>query len=74
MTHFLIRYNRRTEDGQIVARFSEQEFSEANTALRDAEAGKSPQEEIVLLTSDSEDTLKKTHARYFVSADDLTHV
>lgn len=71
MTHFLIRYNRRTEGGEIVRRFSEDETALAATELRRLETEKLPHEEVVMLTSNSEASIRKTHARYFVRAEDL---
>jgi hypothetical protein len=74
VTLYLVTYNRRTEEGRVLASFEDAASTDANTALRRAEASKEPYEEVVLLSAANRSTLEHTHARYFVKANDLTHV
>lgn len=68
MISFLLQYNRRT------GALDWQEFDEPSTAMsarmeREASAG--PDDEIVVLSSDSFESLKRTHSRYFQSVTEI---
>lgn len=68
MFSYLVVYNRLT--GKVSLR----QFDDASEAMSErmkAEVGKSADTEVVVLTSDSEETLRRTHARYFFSASQL---
>lgn len=71
MTYFLVEYDRRAEHGGVVAKFENDEFDVANAALREREATKPDHVEVVLLVGDSEDALRTTHARYFLTREEL---
>jgi hypothetical protein len=67
--HFLIIYDRRHRELIL-----EKEYPDADTALdarfdAEREANHDPNVEIVVLHSDSPETLRKTHSRYFRHAD-----
>ncbi len=70
MTWFLIKYHRKTGAVQT------QTFVEGESAMRariELERSASADEEVVVLSSDSEATLRSTHARYFESAAQILH-
>lgn len=68
MKAFLIEYDRVTER---VHTTTFEDRAEALRALREREAARPEQLEVVLLFAESEDDLRTTHARYFRSARDL---
>ena len=64
MKSFLLIYDRLT--GQVAV----QEFADASTAMEArmrAESQAGPNTEVVVLSSDSESSLRQTHSRYFRS-------
>ncbi|MDQ5975453.1 MAG: hypothetical protein QG661_2662 [Actinomycetota bacterium] len=68
MTSFLLEYNRRNGELHL------QPFAEPGKAMaarmeREASAG--PDIEIVVLSSDSEESLRRTHSRYFQSVPEI---
>jgi len=74
VTYFLVHYNRRTEDGRILATFEDSDATSANAAVREAESAKEDFEEVVLLSARDLDTLKRTHGRYFYKATELARL
>ena len=64
MAYFLLYYDN-DEDRATVRRLEERE--EAYEALKDGTIGKPPEDELVLFITDSEETLRRTHPRYFYS-------
>lgn len=70
MTWFLIKYDRKS--GAVTTR----SFEDSGTAMRARialERSATPDEEVVVLSSDSEATLRRTHARYFETAAQILH-
>jgi hypothetical protein len=74
MKYFLLIYNRRTGVGRVHREFDEAERAAALQARFAFEAvhAEEPDVEVVVLGSDSEDTLRATHSRYFRSVSELT--
>jgi spore cortex formation protein SpoVR/YcgB (stage V sporulation) len=72
MLNFLVVYNRRTGEVSI-QEFSADQDREAIRARFEAEAQHrgEPDIEVVVLNADSEDTLRRTHGRYFYTAAQL---
>ena len=64
MPYFLLYYYN-NEDRATVRRFDEREA--AYGALKDGTIAKPPEDELVLFITDSEETLRRTHPRYFYS-------
>ncbi len=71
MSHFLIIYDRAA--GQLLRQERFDHAADALTARFDAERvyGDRRNIEIVALSADSEDDLRRTHARYFLGLDEL---
>lgn len=71
MAHFLLVYDRAT--GQLVRQATFGDGSSALTARFEAEAefAGRPEIEIVALSAASEEDLRRTHARYYLSLDEL---
>lgn len=68
MTSFLVVYDRET--GAVdVRRFPD--AADAMAARMEYEAHRRPVEEVVVLSSDSEASLRKTHSRYFNTVADI---
>ena len=73
MSYFLLVYERST--GKLL---EQQEFAEAQASValsvrsaREAKERGHPDIEVILLSSESLDTLKRTHARYFRTAGEM---
>ena len=67
MPGFVIEYNRRSRDYRVTTFEGEQGHRDAFDLRLRLEADRQDSNvEIVSLTSDSLDTVKKTHSRYFV--------
>ncbi|MBB4912989.1 hypothetical protein [Streptosporangium saharense] len=71
MNHYLLIYGRR--EGRLLA---QEEFRDGRAALRgrfaaEARYADDPDVEVVVLGSRSLEGLKKTHARYFASVQDI---
>ncbi|MDE2745464.1 MAG: hypothetical protein OXI41_05705 [Chloroflexota bacterium] len=64
MPYFLLYY-KNDEDLATVRRFDERD--EAYAELTSGTIGKPPEDELVLFITDSEETLRRTHPRYFYS-------
>lgn len=64
MPYFLLYYDN-DEDRATVRRFDEREA--AYDALKQGTIAKPPEDELVLFITDSEETLRRTHPRYFYS-------
>lgn len=64
MPYFLLKYDNH-EDRATVRRFDDRE--EAYAELTNGTISKLPDEELVLFITDSEETLRRTHPRYFYS-------
>lgn len=62
MPSFLLYYDN-DEDRATVRRFDER--AAAYDALKEGTIGKPPEDELVLFITDSENTLRRTHPRYF---------
>ena len=62
MPYFLLYYDN-DEDRATVQRFDER--AAAYEALKEGTIGKPPEDELVLFITDSEETLRRTHPRYF---------
>ena len=62
MPYFLLYYDN-DEDRATVRRFDERKA--AYDALKEGTIGKPPEDELVLFITDSENTLRRTHPRYF---------
>ncbi len=71
MTLFLIRYDRQTGTGEILARYPREARAEASAALLDLELTKPEHIEVVILEADSEEIIRKTHGRYFKTLREL---
>ena len=68
MTYFLLEYNRLSERAEVTA------YADAADALKvlsAREGAKAPEVEVVLLMADSVEQLKRTHSRYFLSAQQM---
>lgn len=68
MKSFLVIYNRLNGD-VTVEPFDDP--AEAMSARMSREAHREPHEEVVVLSSDSEISLRRTHSRYFKSVADI---
>ena len=64
MAYFLL-YSDNDEDRATVQRFDARD--EAYDALTEGTVVKPPEDELVLFITDSEETLRRTHPRYFYS-------
>lgn len=64
MAYFLLYYDNH-EDRATVQRFEERD--EAYAALTNGTIAKPAEDELVLFITDSEETLRRTHPRYFYS-------
>jgi hypothetical protein len=62
MAYFLLYYDN-DEDHATVSRFDERD--EAYAELKRGTISKPPEDELVLFITDSEETLRRTHPRYF---------
>ena len=72
MTSFLMQYDRRTGDLEVTKFAGEHAREDALAARVEAETSRrSPDVEVVVLTAESEDELRRTHGRYFRSASEL---
>ncbi|RBY78690.1 hypothetical protein DQ238_11470 [Geodermatophilus sp. TF02-6] len=72
MTSFLVQYDRRTGAYDITEFAGDEARHEALSARVKAEANRSSSDiEVVVLSADSLDELKRTHGRYFRSAPEL---
>lgn len=68
MTSFLLEYNRR--DGALkLEAFTDPAQAMAARMRREAEVG--PDIEVVVLSSDSVESLRRTHSRYFQSVSEI---
>ena len=67
---FLVEYDRRQQTRRVTV-FADTEIQRANQELRAREAAKPPHMEVVLLSAESEDDLRKTHGRYFYTTEEL---
>ena len=68
MTYFLVEFDRSGPPPARVTTF--EEAAPALRALKDREADRKPEVEVVLLLADSLDDLKRTHSRYFLTIDE----
>ena len=62
MPYFLLHYDN-DEDRATVREFVDR--AEAYKSLREGTIAKEPEDELVLFITDSEETLRRTHPRYF---------
>ena len=70
MKHFLLDYNRATQELVSITTFDD--MAEALTAYSEREGeALGTEHEIVLLGADSEDDLRETHSRYFYSIGEI---
>jgi hypothetical protein len=68
---FLIDYDRRAAQIRVFRAFSDAERAKAEQLRLELEIQGRSDAEVVLLESEDEDTVRKTHARYFQSASEL---
>lgn len=74
MKYFVMTYNRRSGDALIRHIYSDAERSVAMRERFELEASEGADDvdlEVVVLGAESEEVLRKTHARYFASAKTL---
>jgi hypothetical protein len=72
MTSFLMQYDRRSGDLEVTEFVGESAREEALAARVQAESTRASEDvEVVVLSADSLDELKRTHGRYFKSASEL---
>jgi|tagenome__1003787_1003787.scaffolds.fasta_scaffold17383525_2 hypothetical protein len=72
MTSFLMQYDRRSGDLEVTEFVGESARQEALAARVRAESTRASEDvEVVVLSADSLDQLKRTHGRYFKSAPEL---
>jgi hypothetical protein len=73
MKYFLLVYDRRTQRLLEQREYSEQDAERAATDRLDREIkfSSEPEVEVVVLGSDSIETVKRTHARYFRTFSEL---
>lgn len=71
MTLFLIRYDRLTGKGEILARYPREQRAAASAALLELELAKPPHIEVVILEANSEEVIRNTHGRYFKTLREL---
>jgi len=64
MSYFLMEFNR-DDASRILTRFENSQAALA--ALREHEAARRPEVEVVLLMAESEEQLRRTHGRYFMT-------
>ena len=64
MSYFLMEFNR-DDASRILTRFENSQAALA--ALREHEAARRPEVEVVLLMAESEVQLRRTHGRYFMT-------
>lgn len=70
MTLFLLHFNRRTRQ-VLVEQMEDEDQALARLAVAEREARNDSTLEVVLLSAADEADLRKTHARYFESFDEL---
>ena len=68
MTYFILTYD---HNAKQVSHVSFEHQKEALADLRIREAVAAPHEEVVLFSSESLDTLKRTHSRYFYTLEEM---
>ena len=68
---FLIDYDKRTGSIRLFKSFADHERHQAEQLRLEFEIIGRADAEVVLLESEDEETVRKTHARYFESATDL---
>lgn len=68
MAYIILTYDHNAKE---VAHVSFDDQKEALADLRIREAAAAPHEEVVLFASDSLETLKRTHSRYFYSLEEM---
>jgi hypothetical protein len=73
MTYFVVEYERPTGTLRMCKDFPDTDYAAAAKLRFDRDLAniEHPEVEIVLLNSDSLDTLKKTHGRYFYTVSEL---
>ncbi len=71
LIHFLLVFNRATGELVSIDQFKEQD--QATSALSSVERSHEDEDqiEVVLISADSVDTLKKTHGHYFTGMDSI---
>ena len=69
MKFLLLTYDPQGTDGPDVVPFDDE--ASAFAELKRATHAKQPREEVVLFHTDSIETLKQTHSRYFYSASEI---
>ena len=68
---FLIDYDKRSRSIRLFKSFADHERHQAEQLRLELEIVGRADSEVVLLESEDEETVRKTHARYFESAADL---
>jgi len=68
---FLIDYDRRAGEIRLFRAFADEERAKAEEFRLQLEIQGRADAEVVLLESENEETVRKTHARYFKSASEL---
>jgi hypothetical protein len=72
MTSFLMQYDRRTGELEVTEFAGDHAREEALAARVDAEVARTNADlEVVVLTADSLDEIKRTHGRYFMTPGQL---
>lgn len=68
---FLIDYDRRAGEIRLFKAFADDQRAKAEELRLELEIRGRADAEVVLLESENEETIRRTHARYFKSAPDL---
>ena len=73
MEHFVVVYDRSTGMLVSIEQFDKDRIENARTVRASLEIARrsEPEIEVVLLGADSEETLRRTHSRYFESPSEL---
>lgn len=74
MKWILLRCDHADGGGITLREFDEAEQSKAFDALNEAERNKPEADEVVLFLTESEETLRRTHPRYFYSASEIAEM
>ena len=71
MSHFLVFYRRGASEESVVERIEDSDEAVRRLLEAERDLADDPSRGVVMLVADDEDDLRRTHAHYFSSIDDL---
>ena len=74
MKNFIIHYDRPAGRLISIREYDASDGARANADLREQEASKPPHIEVVMLHAQTLDDLKRTHGRYFKTAEEIARI